>query len=390
MKVRRCLAVLVLALFAMGIVAGCGNDQAGQQAQPQTEGTEILVGLNCELSGAVASYGSNAANGAKLAFEEINAKGGVLGKQFKVLERDSQSKTDEAMNVSADLVSKGVVAQIGPLISGAVAACTSVMNENQIPLIAPAATAPGVTVDEKTGETFPYIFRACFLDSDQGERMAEFAYDTLGVKTAAIYGSTSDDYAKGLAKYFKEAFEAKGGTIVAQEGYVTGDKDFKATLTKIKAVQPEFIYVPGYYQEVSILVKQARELGITVPMGGGDGWDSPDMLTVAGAEALNNTYFTNHYSVQDPKPAIANFVKAYEEKYNKTPDSFAALGYDCAYLLAEAIKAANSTDPVKIKEALENIKDFPAITGTLSFDEQHNPVKSIVVIEFKDGKLISH
>ncbi len=387
MKMKRCITVLVMMLFTMGIVAGCGTSDT---ATPAPQGEEILVGLNCELSGGVASYGTNAANGAKLAFEEINAEGGVLGQQFKVLERDSQSKTDEAMNVSADLVGKGIVAQIGPLVSGAVAACTPVMNDNQVPLIAPAATAPGATVDEATGETFPYIFRACFLDSDQGVRMAEFAFDTLKLETAAIYGSTSDEYAKGLAKYFKEAFEAKGGTIVSQEGYVSGDKDFKATLTKIKASNPEFIYVPGYYQEVSILIKQARELGITVPMGGGDGWDSPDMVTVAGADALNDTYFTNHYSVEDPKPAIANFVKAYEEKYNKAPDSFAALGYDCAYLLADAIKSADSTDPIAVAEALGKTEDFPGITGNMTFNEMHNPVKTIVVIEFKDGKLVSH
>lgn len=388
MQIRRCVAVLVVMLFTMGIVAGCGSSTTEKTPAPQAG--EILVGLNCELSGGVASYGTNAANGAKLAFDEINAAGGVLEKQFKILERDSQSKTDEAMNVSADLVGKGIVAQIGPLVSGAVAACTPVMNDNKVPLIAPAATAPGATVDEKTGETFPYIFRACFLDSDQGVRMAEFAFDTLGCTTAAIYGSTSDEYAKGLAKYFKEAFEDKGGKIVSQEGYVSNDKDFKATLTKIKASSPEFIYVPGYYQEVSILVKQARELGITVPMGGGDGWDSPDMVAVAGAEALNDTYFTNHYSVEDPEPAIANFVKAYEAKYNKVPDSFAALGYDCAYLLAEAIKSADAADPVKVAEALETTKDFPGITGTMTFNENHNPVKTIVVIEFKDGKLVSH
>lgn len=389
MKMRRSVAVLILMVFALGMIAGCGGAKDQNKTTNTPQATEILVGLNCELSGAVASYGTNAKNGALLAFDEINAKGGILGKQIKVLERDSQSKPDEAMNVSADLVTKGIVAQIGPLVSGAVAACTPIMNENKIPLVAPAATAPGATVDEKTGQTFPYIFRVCYLDSDQGKRMAEFAYDTLKVKTAAIYGSTSDDYAKGLAKYFKEAFEAKGGTIVAQEGYVNGDKDFKATLTKLKAANPEFIYVPGYYTEVSILVKQARDLGITAPMGGGDGWDSPDMVKVAGAAALNNTFFTNHYSVEDPKPAIANFVKAYQAKYNKTPDSFAALGYDAAYLIAEALKTAGVADPVKVAEAIANTKDFAGITGTMSFDAKHNPLKSIVVIEFKDGKLVS-
>jgi len=258
-----------------------------------------------------------------------------------------------------------------------------------VPLIAPAATAVNVTVDEKTGKVNEYIFRVCYLDSDQGNRMAEFAIKDLKVKNAAIFGSTSDDYAKGLAKYFKESFVKNGGTIVAEEGFVNGDKDFKAALTKIKGKNPEFIYVPGYYTEVSVLIKQARDLGITAPIGGGDGWDSPDMIKVAGAAALNNTYFTNHYSVEDPDATIQAFVKAYQAKYNKVPDSFAALGYDSAKLLAQAIKDAGAADPVKIKDALAKIKDFQGITGKMSINAQHNPIKKIVVIEYKDGKLIS-
>jgi branched-chain amino acid transport system substrate-binding protein len=384
-------ALLVLAVFMLAIVAGCGggdktsdNGSGGGNAEDT-----IKVGINCELSGAVASYGDNARNGAILAIEEINAAGGVLGKQLEPLVRDNQSKTDEAMNVSAALVDEGMVAQIGPLVSGAVAGSTPVLMENQIPLIAPAATANNVTVDEKTNKVRDFIFRVCYRDSDQGKRMAEFAIDTLKVKNAAIFGSTSDDYAKGLAKYFKEEFEAKGGTIVAEEGFMNGDKEFRGTLTKIRGKNPEFIYVPGYYTEVSVLIKQARDLGITVPIGGGDGWDSPDMVKVAGAEALNNTFFTNHYSVEDPDPAIQSFVKAYEAKHNKAPDSFAALGYDSVKLLVDAITRANSTEPVKIKEALEATKDFAGITGKMSINEQHNPVKNIVVIEYKDGKLVS-
>jgi branched-chain amino acid transport system substrate-binding protein len=320
-----------------------------------------------------------------LAIEEINAAGGVLGKQLDPLSRDCKSIPDEAMSVSAALVGEKIVAQIGPLTSGNVAGSTPVMMENQIPLLAPAATAVNVTVDEKTNKVRDFIFRVCYRDSDQGQRMANFALEDLNVKNAAIYGSTSDDYATGLAKYFKEEFTSKGGTIVAEEGFVNGDKDFRATLTKIKSADPEFIYVPGYYTEVAVLIKQAREMGITCPIGGGDGWDSPDMVSVAGAEALNNTYFTNHYSVEDPDPAIQSFVEAYKAKYNKLPDSFAALGYDAARLLADAIERAGEADPVKVKEALEATKDFPGITGNTSIDEEGDTIKDVLILRVEGG-----
>jgi len=383
--------LLVLMLFTLGVLAGCGGKQeGGDKAGGDKAAIETIpVGINVELSGDLASYGSNSRNGMVLAIEEINQAGGVLGKELKYIERDCQSKPDEAMNNSAALAGEKIIAQLGPLTSGAVAGSTPVMMQNKIPLIAPAATAENVTVDEKTGKTLDYIFRVCYLDADQARRMADFALNDLKVKNAVIFGSTSDDYAKGLAKYFEEAFIAGGGEIVAKEGYVNGDKDFKATLTKLRSKNPEFIYVPGYYTEVALLIKQARDLDIKVPIGGGDGWDSPDMVKVAGAEALNNTYFANHYSVEDPSPAISSFVKAYEAKYKKLPDSFAALGYDSAKILAQAIKDAGEADPAKVAQALAKVKDFPGITGTMSINEKHNPVKEIVVIEYKDGKLIS-
>ena len=391
MRVSKRLVLLVLMLFTLGVLAGCGGKQeGGDKAGGDKAAIETIpVGINVELSGDLASYGSNSRNGMVLAIEEINQAGGVLGKELKYIERDCQSKPDEAMNNSAALVGEKIIAQLGPLTSGAVAGSTPVMMQNKIPLIAPAATAENVTVEEKTGKTFDYIFRVCYLDADQARRMAEFALNDLKVKNAVIFGSTSDDYAKGLAKYFEEAFVAGGGKIVAKEGYVNGDKDFKATLTKLRSKNPEFIYVPGYYTEVALLIKQARDLDIKVPIGGGDGWDSPDMVKVAGAEALNNTYFANHYSVEDPSPVISSFVKAYEAKYKKLPDSFAALGYDSAKILAQAIKDAGEADSAKVAQALAKIKDFPGITGTMSINEKHNPVKEIVVIEYKDGKLIS-
>ncbi|MDD2585063.1 MAG: ABC transporter substrate-binding protein [Syntrophomonadaceae bacterium] len=375
--------MLVLMLFVLGIVAGCG----GNAGDGGGDAADIPIGINCELSGGVASYGTNAYSGAELAVEQINAAGGVLGKQLRIVKRDNKSLAEEAASVSASMVEEGIVAQVGPLVSSNVQACTPILMESQIPLIAPAATATNVTVN-KNDKTFDYIFRVCFIDPFQGTLMARFAKDDLNAKTAVIYKDTSSDYAKGLAEYFKKTFEADGGTILTEEGFVKDDRDFKATLTKIKTKNPDFIYVPGYYQEVAPLLKQARELGITIPIGGGDGWDSPDMLKVAGPAALNNSFFTNHYSSQDKDPKIVSFVDTFKAKYNKEPDAFAALGYDSVQILVQAIKDAGEADPVKIKDALANIKDFEGITGKMTIDEQHNPVKAGVILEYKDGNQV--
>jgi branched-chain amino acid transport system substrate-binding protein len=390
MKRKKSLLIMVLMLFMVSVVIGCGgSDTGGDDGADNGAAPEFIpVGINVELSGDVASYGTNARDGALLAIEQINAVGGVLGKELKPIVKDCQSKADEAMNTSSALVGEKIVAQIGPLVSGNVAGSTPIMMDNQIPLIAPAATAVNVTVDEKTGETLDYIFRVCFIDPFQGTLMAQFAADELGAKTAAIYKDTSSDYAKGLADYFKKTFEEKGGTIVAEEGFVKNDRDFRPTLTKIRGKNPDFIYVPGYYQEVAPLIKQARELGIATAIGGGDGWDSPDMVEVAGPDKLNNTYFTNHYSSEDTDPKVVSFVEAYNEKYGKDPDAFGALGYDSVQILVEAIKNAGEADPVKVKDALSEIKDFEGVTGKMTIDDQHNPVKAGVIIEFKDGKQV--
>ncbi len=375
--------MLVLMVFMLAIVAGCGG--GGAEDKTAGEAEKINVGVNVELSGGVASYGTNARDGAILAIGEINKAGGVLGKQLNPIERDCKSVADEAMSVSAALVGEKIVAQIGPLTSGNVAGSTPVMMDNKIPLIAPAATASNVTVDDKTGATRDYIFRVCFIDPFQGTLMAQFAADNMKAKKAVIYGDTSSDYGKGLAEYFKKTFIEKGGQIIAEEGFVKDDRDFRAALTKIKGLNPDFIYIPGYYQEVAPLIKQARELGITAPMGGGDGWDSPDMVSVAGPAALNNTFFTNHYSSQDKDPKIVAFVEAFKAKYNKEPDAFAALGYDAVQLMVQGLKDAGEADPVKLAAAIAKIKDFEGITGKMSIDDKHNPVKAGVVIEFKDG-----
>lgn len=386
-------ASLLVMLFLMSIAVGCGGGDDKSKNDAKEGGDKvakegITIGVNVELSGAVASYGSNAKDGAMLAIEQVNAAGGVLGKQLVPVVKDNKSITDESMSASAALVNENIVAQIGPLTSGNVLGSTPVLEENKIPMVAPAATATNVTVDPNTGKTKEYVFRVCFIDPFQGTLMAQFASQELGAKTAAIYKDTSSDYAQGLAEYFRKTFEENGGTIVAEEGFVKDDRDFRATLTKIKATEPDFIYVPAYYQEVAPLIKQAREAGITAPMGGGDGWDSPDLLAVAGAEALNNTFFTNHYSAQDTDPKVVEFVKAFKEKYNKEPDAFSALGYDAVQILVQAIQNAGEADPAKIKDALASVKDFEGVTGKMTIDEQHNPIKAGVIIEFQNGQQV--
>lgn len=389
MKLGRKVSMVVLMIFMLSILAGCGGSAANNGGDTGgQDASTIKVGINSELSGGVASYGTNARDGALLAIEHVNAGGGVLGKQLEAIVRDCKSLADEAMSVSAGLVDEGIVAQIGPLTSGNVAGSTPVMMESGIPLIAPAATADDITVDSKTGKTRDYIFRVCYSDSFQGTIMAQFAAENLGAKRVAVYKDASTDYGQGLAEYFKKTFTEKGGEIIAEEGYVKNDRDFKAALTKIRSANPDFIYVPGYYEEVAPLIKQARELGINVPIGGPDGWDSPDLVGVVGAENLNQTYFTNHYSTEDESPRVVEFVEAYRAKYNKDPDAFAALGYDAVLLLVQAIENAGEADPGKIKEALEAVKDFEGVTGTMSIDELHNPVKGVVVLEHVDGKQI--
>ncbi|MCX5780747.1 MAG: ABC transporter substrate-binding protein [Firmicutes bacterium] len=377
------LAFLMITLFMFSIVAGCGS----KTAQTPTA-TTIPVGLNLELSGGAATYGADARDGALLAIEQINAAGGLLGKQLEAIVKDNKSAADEAMSVSSALVGAGVVAQIGPATSGDVAGSTPIVTEKKIPLISPSATNEKVTIDDKTGAVREYIFRVCFIDPFQGTLMAQFAKSTLNAKNAVIIKDSSTDYAKGLADYFKKTFVAQGGTILSEEGFVKDDRDFKAILTKVKGLNPDFIYVPGYYQEVAPLIKQARDLGITATIGGGDGWVSDDLVKVAGAANLNNTFFTTDFTAEDKDAKVVKFVADFQAKYNKVPNSFNALGYDSVQMLAQAIKDAGAADPVKIKDALAKIKDFVGVTGKITIDANHNPIKAGIIIEYVNGKQV--
>ena len=372
------LSALVVAVFVMaGILAGCGSSSSN----------DIRIGVLDELTGGNATMGTSAANGAKMAIKEANAKGGVLGKQLAAVVADNKSEPSESANAMTKLATQDkVVAVTGVFSSSNAIAASNVAEATKIPFLAVGATNPKVTVDEKSGKVKDYTFRVCFIDPFQGTVGANFVLNTLKIQKAAILVDNSSDYSKGLSAFFKDAFTKGGGSILSEEAYLQKDQDFKTVLTKIKALNPEVIYVPGYYEEVGKIVKQARELDIQVPIIGGDGWDSPKLVEVATAAALNNTYFTNHYSVDDTNPVSQTFVEAYKKEYGQAPDAMAVLGYDAANVLIDAIKRANSTEPGKIKEALAATKDYPAITGSTTLNATHDAVKSAVIIEMKDGK----
>ncbi len=381
MKKQFMLAVIVL--LSTGILlAGCGGDKA-KPAAPVSN--EIKIGGNFEMTGGIANFGKQTVNGIQLAFKEINAAGGVNGKQLKLILADNKSEPAEATNAVTKLITQDkVVAVLGPVASSNVLATLQVAQDNKIPVLTATGTNEKITVDG--GKVRPFAFRGCFIDPFQGNVMADFAVKIVKAKTAVIYVDQSSDYSKGLKQSFETAFVKSGGKVLSTEAFLQKDQDFKATLTKIKGLNPDVIFVPACYEEVGKSVKQARELGITTPMIGTDGWDDPKVVEIAGAKPLNNTFFSNHYSSQDTDPTVVKFVAAYKKEYNQEPSAMGALGYDAGLMIADAIKRANSTEGVKIAEALSKTKDLKVSTGILTIDANHNPVKSAVVIEMKDGK----
>ena len=366
--------LLALTLSGTLALSACNGGQGG-------DSDEILIGEFGSLTGTTATFGISTRNGIDMAIEEVNAAGGVLGRQVRVIVEDNQGRPEEAQTVVTKLItSDQVVAVLGEVASSRTLAAAPVAQQNGIPLITPASTNPGVT------EVGDYIFRVCFIDPFQGLVMAKFAFNTLQVRNVAILRDIRNDYSVGLADVFIENFTQMGGRIVADESYSEGDTDFSAQLTSLRASNPDAIFIPGYYTEVALIARQARGLGMNMPLMGGDGWDSPRLTEIGGA-ALNNSYFSNHYSVEDPSPAIQNFVSAYQAKYGETPDALAALGYDAAKILFDAIERAGSTEPEAIRDALAQTEGFPGVTGSITIDEDRNAVKPAVVLRVVDGTL---
>ena len=355
---------------------------AGLLALP-ANAQDIVVGEFASLTGSEATFGINSSNGVELAKEEINNGGGLLGgRKIKIIMEDDQSKPGQPSAAVKKLVASDMaIAIVGEISSSRSLEAAPICQNAKIPMVSPGSTNPSVT------EKGDYIFRVCFIDPFQGTVMAKFALDNLHKKRIAILQDVKSDYSKGLAQFFKEYFTSHGGQIVADLSYTGGgtDKDFRAQLTKIKVAQPDAVFVPGYYTEAGLIARQARSLGIKVPLLGGDGWDSPK-LTEIGGSALDGCYFSTHFSVQDQNPKVQDFVKKYQAKFHTLPDGMAPLGYDAMMILGQAINTAGSTDGTKIRDALTNVKDYPGVTGNITIDEKRNAKKAAVVLEVKGSQ----
>ena len=368
----RTLTRLLAAVSAL-VAAGCA---------PGGNSKEIVVGEYGSLTGNTATFGQSTKNGSEMAFAEINQAGGLLGKQVKLIVEDDQSKPEEAATAVTKLINQNSVqAVLGEVASSRSLAAAPICQGAKIPMVTPSSTNPKVT---QVGD---YIFRVCFTDIQQGEADAKFAAKSLKLKKAAILYDVRNDYSVGLRLVFMQKFKEYGGEIVGEQSYSEGDSDFRAQLTQLKSANPEIIYVPGYYTEVGTIARQARDLGMTVPLSGGDGWDSPRLWEIGG-KALNGCYFSNHYSVDDPSPAVQKFVADYKAKYGRTPDALAALGYDAARIYADAVKRANSTEGSKVRDALAATKNFAGVTGSITIDAERNAVKPVVILKVQDGKFV--
>jgi branched-chain amino acid transport system substrate-binding protein len=351
---------------------------------PRAGAQDIVIGEFGSLTGGTATFGTSTDEGIRLALDQINGSGGVLGKQIHVVVEDDQSKPEAAVTSVQKLISENhVIAVIGEVASSRSLAAAPVCQRARIPMLSPASTNPQVT---KVGN---FIFRACFIDPFQGSAMANFAMDSSSgpkAKKFAILYDVKNDYSVGLRKFFTDTVTKNGGQIVSDVSYGEGDVDFRAQLTKIKNTNPDAIYLPGYYTEVGLICRQARELGISVPLMGGDGWDSDKTFEI-GRDAVNGCYFTNHYSPDEDRPQVRDFVAAYKAKYNgKTPDAMAILGFDAMGMMADAIKRAGGTDGRKIRDALAATKNYPGASGTITIDAERNAQKPIVVLKIEGGK----
>lgn len=330
------------------------------------------------LSGDVKTYGESVKNAYELAIEEANKAGKV---NITAVVTDSKGDATEGVNAATKLINQDKVKAIfGPVISRVAIGVSDIVNTNKIVMITPTGTAPKVTVDN--GKRKEYIFRSCFIDPFQGQVMAKFGLNTVKAKNASIVYDISNDYSKGLAETFKAAFEQGGGKVVNMESYGKDDVDFSTILTKVGSNSPDVLFLPDYYNKVSLIGRQAKEKGVKATLLGVDGWDSAELDT----KAMEGGYFSNHYSAEDQRPEVQEWIKKYQAKFGKAPDALGTLAYDAANLLVEAIVKAGSDDPTKIRDAMANIKDFKAVTGTLSFDKDGNPTKSAVVLQIKDGK----
>ncbi len=371
MRIRT--AVVILVVLAMLALSACGG--AGSKT--------VKIAILAPLSGDVATFGQSTRDGAMLAIEEWNAKGGVDGKTIEVVVEDSQCSAEAAVSAANKVIDQdGVKFIIGEVCSSASIPISEIAAAKGVLQITPTSTNPTVTVNED-GTTKETVFRACFIDPFQGLVGAKFAIDTLGAKTAAVFLDQGNDYVRGLAEVFVKEFEAAGGEVLVQETYTGDDQDFSAILTKVKDANPDVLYLPDYYNTINLIAGQAQEKGITSVLMGGDGWDSADLDT----SVVEGGYFTNHFSPDDTRPIVQDFVSKYEAKYGARPDALAALAYDAATILLQSMDQADSVDPAEVAAAMAS-GTFPVVSGEITYDALHNPVKAAVMLKVEGGQII--
>ena len=379
MKSMKKVFMTALVVMMAASMAACG-DSSSDSTGSSGSSSGVKIGLHYELTGAVADYGTAELKGSQLAIKQANAAGG----NYVEVIYDNKSDTTESVTLAAQLASDGVVGVVGPATSGASAATYQIMNDAKITVVSPSATAINQTLNPTSGNVYDYVFRICFEDSYQGAAMAQYAVDTLGKSKAIIYADNASDYAKGLADAFDAQFKKLGGTIVAADYYSAGDTDFNSVLTKFKDMDFDVLYIPGYYNEAGLIIKQARDMGIDCEIIGPDGFDSESLIDLAGASNLNKVYYTTAYTTVGASDALQAFIDAYKAEYNEEPGMFAALAYDSTNLLIQAIEKTGSTDPEAVRNAVESI-NFDGVTGSFSFDDTHTPIKSVLVVTLVDG-----
>lgn len=362
-----------IGLLAAALSFGCGGVKSA-------DSQGIKVGFFGALTGPQATFALSGRNGALLAIDEIDRGGGVLGRPLTLVVEDDRGEASEAASAVSKLITRDhVVALIGENASSRSLAAAPIAQSYEVPMISPSSTNVEVT---KKGD---YIFRVCYIDAYQGKVLASFARKNLKAQTAAILTDSRSDYSVGLADAFRAAFTAAGGRIVAEAKYSEGDSDFSAQLTSIRPLSPDVLFIPGYYTDAGLIARQARGLDLKATLLGADGWDSPKLVEIGG-DAMEGAYLSNHYSVDDPAPAVRKFVEAYKKKYGADPDSIAATSYDAIRLLADAITRAGSTEGPRIRDALASTKDFAGVTGTITMDADRNPIKPAVVLKVEGGR----
>jgi branched-chain amino acid transport system substrate-binding protein len=367
---------LLVALIVLPACQPGGNVPAEEET--------LKVGLLFPMSGDVATFGQSSYNGALLAIEDWNEQGGVMGQQIEPILEDGQCSAEAAVSAANKLIEQdGVQFIVGEVCSSASIPVSEIAVTKGVLQISGSSTNPAVTYDAETETTKETIFRACFIDPFQGKVAARFAREELNAETAAVFLDQGNDYVRGLAEVFAENFEASGGEVVVMETYTGEDTDFSAILTKVKDAEPDVLYLPDYYSTVNLIHSQAREMGIEAITMGGDGWDSAEL----DLEAAEGGYYTNHYSPDDPRPVVQDWVARYEEEYGSVPDALATLAYDATSILLQAMADAESTDPAVVADAMES-GEFSVVSGDITFDEQHNPIKSAAILKVENGSAV--